>query len=353
MKIGFIDWGGGQASLYTFTKKSGVLTLDNKNSVETGVNLDQKSLAGLKESKLHDIYLSLPRELISFRELDFPFSDEKKISDIITFELEGLLLGNAEDYVIDHIITESFEERTRVLAACVEKAKLREAINAFASAGLEPKVITSLELRIFGNDYERVLTEDAADGDKRVEAAKDEIAEPSIDLRRGELSFTGDIESFIKVSNVTAFLILILLIIFGVNATVKYNLLKKEKLLLEAEAEKSFRSLFPEDAKIIDVSRQLEGNVNILKKKKEVLGGVAVLDIMSGITDLSDNLAVLDEIRADSTNIIIKGTSATFKDVESLKEALSARFDNVSVTESSSTIDKKVSFAIVMKGRGV
>lgn len=349
MKIGFADWTGEELHFYTFQKKGSSLKLEGTRTISLQGEPEQSALAALKTAGMNELYLSLPAALLSLRELEFPFADEKKISDTIAYELEGLLLGDTEDYCIDHIVTESYDNSSKVLAVCMEKTKLDGIIRTFTAAGLEPKVITSLDLRISGNNYDRILQGQTEDKTVRSDSAREELIHPSINIRRGELSFTGDIKRFVKISNISALLVLFLLILFGVNLTLRYKLLNKEHNLLMSQVEGSFRSAFPEETKVVDISRQFTSNVNILKNKKAVLAGIAPLDMLKSITDITDDLATLDEIRADGDNIVIKGIVPEFKDVEVLKNSLSASFDNVNVTDSTSTTGDKISFTIVMK----
>ncbi|MBI4826900.1 MAG: hypothetical protein HY807_10860 [Nitrospirae bacterium] len=349
MKIGFADWTGEELHLYTFQKKGSSLILENTRSIPVQGELEQSALASLKTSGMSYLYLSLPASFLSLRELEFPFADEKKISDTIAYELEGLLLGDTSGYCIDHIVTSSSDTGSKVLAVCMEKTRLDAIIRTFTAAGLEPKVITSLDMRISGNDYDRILQGETQDEEIRANAAKEELVHPSINIRRGELSFTGDIERFVRISNLSALLILLLLIISGVNLTLKYKLLCREHNMLLSQVEGAFRSAFPEDTKVVDITRQFTSNVNILKNKKAMLAGIAPLDMLGRITDITNDLATLDEIRADGDNIVIKGIVPAFKDVEALKNSLSASFNNVSVTDSTSTTGDKISFTIVMK----
>ncbi|MDO8282378.1 MAG: hypothetical protein Q7U10_07120 [Thermodesulfovibrionia bacterium] len=349
MKIGFADWTDEELHFYTFQKKGSSLTLENTSSIPVQGEPEQSALAALKASGMSYIYLSLPAAFLSLRELEFPFADEKKISDTIAYELEGLLLGDTSGYCIDHIVTSSSDTGSKVLAVCMEKAKLDAIIKTFTAAGLEPKVVTSLDLRLSGNNYDRILEAQTQDKEIRADAAREELIHPSINIRRGDLSFTGDIKKFINISNLTALLVLLLLIIFGVNLTLKYKLISREHNMLISQVEGAFRSTFPEDTKVVDITRQFTSNVNILKNKKKMLSGIAPLDMLGRITDITNDLATLDEIRADGDNIIIKGIVPAFKDVEALKNSLSASFDNVSVTDSTSTTGDKISFTIVMK----
>ena len=83
-----------------------------------------------------------------------------------------------------------------------------------------------------------------------------------------------------------------------------------------------YKQVFPEDKKFINIERQFEGNINALKKRKAVLVGIPVLDILMDVTLKSNGKATLSEFSADGTNILIRGTSKSFEDVEAIKNTL-------------------------------
>ena len=153
MRTGFIDWTEKEIILFVFEQNMHVDTM----TVPVEGKLDQSTLTPLLNKNLEQTYLSIPLNLLTLRELTFPFSDKLKIKDTISYELEGLLLGSVSDYSIDHIITDTFDSGCKVLAVCIEKTKLGEIINTFSSAGLEPKAVTSIELSVSGGKSENII----------------------------------------------------------------------------------------------------------------------------------------------------------------------------------------------------
>ncbi len=351
-KIGFIDWTERELDFYIFEKKGNQLTLTDTISIHLKGELNQNSLSSLEQTNIKDTYLSVPVNTLSFRELRFPFSDKDKIRDSIPYELEGILLGDISDYSIDHIVSESLEDTTKILAVCIEKTKLKEIINTLSSVGIEPKVVTSIDLQLSGGDYEKLLGGQESGEEIRATAAKEELVNPSINLRQNELAYKGDIERIKKTFQLTAIFVLILFLIFGLDITLRFKLLRNQYTSLTKEIHSIYSSAFPADEKIVDAVRQFRRNLNILKRKKNVLIGIPALDILRNIANHTDNVT-LGEFKADKKNIFIKGTAASFEDVESLKNTLSSSFKNVKVMDSNVSVDKKISFTIVMREKTI
>jgi len=349
MKTGFIDWTENNLNLYVFEKRAGQYNLLDSSSFPLEGELDTEALNSLPVARCDNICLSVPLDLLTLREQAFPFSEKDKIRDTLPFELEGVLLGSTSDYVIDHIIIESYEVGSRVLAVCMEKSRLKKIIDMFSSADLEPKLITSLDARLSGGKSEALLEAAVSDAAIRAEAARQEVSGPLINLRRDELAYMGDVVKLVGKLRMTAVLVLILLIVLAANSTFRFMTLKKEHKLFTDEIDGIYRQVFPEDKKIIDTDRQFRGNMNMLIKKKTALGGVPVLDIMKDIAEQNNKNVTLHEFSADGKNIIIKGTAKSFEDVEALKNKIAALFKEIKVTDSGATVDKLINFTIVMR----
>lgn len=349
MKAAFIDWSGKNLNLYLFEEVSGRYRIADSRSVAIDGELTSALLNSLPLTGNEIIYLSIPFDLLTLREQSFPFSEKDKISETITYELEGILLGSVNEYSIDHIIVEKNDSATKALAVCLEKMRLQEIIHTFSLAGLDPKVITSLDLRLTGGRSESLLEEPTSDNKAREEAAAKEIQNPLINLRRDELSYTGDIEKLKKNLRVTALLALILFLILSAAAALKLVTVKKEDEALNSRMHAVYRNIFPEDKKIVDIERQFSGNLNKLRKKMAALAGVPALNILQDIANHKHKQITLHELVADEKNIIIKGTANSFEDVESLKENLSSVFGNVKVADSGATAGKKINFTIIMQ----
>ncbi len=349
MKSGFIDWTENDLHLYIFEKKAGHHALVDRSSVALDGDPDIDLLSSLSCAGCEEIFLSLPPGRLTLREKSFPFSGKEKIRETLSYELEGILLGSVSDYSIDHTVIESFDEGTQVLAVCLEKKILNNIISLFSSAGLEPKVITSLDLRLSGGRSDALLEETEPDGDARSRAAAEEMLNPSINLRQEELSYMGDIVKFVKKIRTSAVLVLILLIVLAAGSTIKLLAMKREHSSLSSELQKAYHRVFPEDKKIIDAERQLMGNMNMLIKKKAALGGVSVLDALRDIAVMKKTDITLNEFNADGKNIVMKGTAQSFEDVESLKNNLSSAYNDVKVMDTDATTDKKISFTVILR----
>jgi hypothetical protein len=291
MKIGFIDWTDNSLTLYLFKKEAGRYDFIDSLSSPLEGELTYSDISALVKDNIATTYLSLPINYLTLREEIFPFSDKTKIKDTISYELEGMLLGSTNDYSIDHIITESTDTGSKVLAVCIENKKLLDIINLFSSAGLEPKFITSVDLRLAGGNSIKLLEGPVLDPNIRVSAAKEEIADPYINLRQNEHAYTGDIDRLKGSIRVSAFLVLILLILFGAMSYLKMSAVQKDNALLVKKTEAIYRRIFPKDRKIVDIGRQFKGQMNILKKKKNALAGIPVLDIMNSISMLMEKVS--------------------------------------------------------------
>jgi len=49
-------------------------------------------------------YMALPGEMLAVRALDLPFSDARKIEQVVGYELEGQIVHALQDVVFDHVV---------------------------------------------------------------------------------------------------------------------------------------------------------------------------------------------------------------------------------------------------------
>jgi type II secretory pathway component PulL len=349
LKTGFIDWTENNLHFYLLDKQGGQIRILDSHSVPIDEELNPSLLTSFIKVKTDEIYLSLPLDLLTLREISFPFSDRSKISNTISYELEGILIGNTNDYSIDHIVIESTDGSSKVLAACIEKKKLQEIIGMLSALDLEPKVITSLDLQLSGGDSNKLFDEAVSDKESRAAAALQELLNPSINLRQDELFYQGDIERLKKKLRLTAVLSIIILIILSTSSGLSFINLNKEQKSLNNKIESIYRGVFPEDKKIVDVGRQFKGKMNTLIKKKEALAGIPVLDILRNIAVKKDRKITLHGFNSDGKNLIIKGAAKSFEDVESFKNTLATEFKGVKVMDSETSADKQIIFSIIMQ----
>jgi general secretion pathway protein L len=87
----------------------------------------------------------------TLRLLTMPFSDPKKIEQVLGYELESQILGELEGLVYDSVISstrlgEDGTSTTHVIAVAAEKALVRAHIDALGAVGAEPRVIGAAAL---------------------------------------------------------------------------------------------------------------------------------------------------------------------------------------------------------------
>lgn len=343
-KLGFIDWMENKLSLYIFEKKGSQYALIDTKSVPLKEELSGLHLKPFLDNDITYIYLSLPVNLLSIRRLSLPFSDREKIKDIIPFELDGILLGDIKGYSIDYLISGTEGNGSNVLAACIEKARLKDIITTFSSIGLEPAIVTSIELQFLRSA--ETLPELSAE--KHAEAVINELANPTINLRKDELAYKGDIDRIRKSIRLTATLVFTLVLIFSFSIAIKFMSLKRENNSIKHQLRAIYQSEFPKDA-IVEPVRQFKGHINAMKEKEEILVGVAVLDTLLNIANLKNKDIILNELNIKKEGVLIKGTAQSFEDVDGFKNTLSSSFTEVKVIDSRTLPDKKIIFSIIAK----
>lgn len=116
--------------------------------------------------------VSMPPNQVSFRNIRVPFKDQKKIRQIIPFELEPTLPVPVEDVIIDFqpIKSPDAKDESDIIAASVEKSRLKLYLDSLVSLKAEPEIITvggyaaCLCLTKFSNIPENCLFMDIEDG---------------------------------------------------------------------------------------------------------------------------------------------------------------------------------------------
>ncbi|HXU72398.1 MAG TPA: pilus assembly protein PilM [Polyangia bacterium] len=87
----------------------------------------------------------------TLRLLTMPFSDPKKIEQVLGYELESQILGELDGLVYDSVISttrlgEGGTSTTNVIAVAAQKETVKERVDALAAIGAEPRVIGAAAL---------------------------------------------------------------------------------------------------------------------------------------------------------------------------------------------------------------
>lgn len=98
----------------------------------------KKSIEGISLPGV-EVIVSLPPRLVSYRNLQVPFKDPKKIRQVLPFELEPTLPYPVEDLMIDSQVI-SQGEKTDILVGFVLKAEFLKILDTFKSLAIEPRM---------------------------------------------------------------------------------------------------------------------------------------------------------------------------------------------------------------------
>ena len=88
--------------------------------------------------------VSIPADLVSFRNIKVPFQDLKKIRQILPFELEPALPVSVEDVIVDFqpVYLDDRNGETDIIAAAIEKSQVKKYLDTLSSFNIEPDIVT-------------------------------------------------------------------------------------------------------------------------------------------------------------------------------------------------------------------
>ena len=84
------------------------------------------------------LYLALPGDALSIRTLELPFTDQRKIDQVIGYELEGQIVYSLEDVVFDHVVVRSGDDGSSVLAVAARRDVVAAWLDALKGKGIDP-----------------------------------------------------------------------------------------------------------------------------------------------------------------------------------------------------------------------
>jgi type IV pilus assembly protein PilM len=85
--------------------------------------------------------LSLPANVVSFRTLELPFDNPKKIAQTLEFELESLIPFEIEDLLFDYALVESGKGISKALTTYIPEHAFGDFLKRIEKTGLEPRYI--------------------------------------------------------------------------------------------------------------------------------------------------------------------------------------------------------------------
>ena len=93
------------------------------------------------------IHTALPGEMLALRVLDLPFSDARKVEQVVGYELEGQIMHDLSEVVMDHVILsapstgESEAAVSRALAVAARTQDITAFLASLKDCGVDPRTL--------------------------------------------------------------------------------------------------------------------------------------------------------------------------------------------------------------------
>ena len=343
MKAAFFDLKGEELTVLTLEK--------NGNTSVSGVASSMPPFEEYSES-----YLSLPISLLNFRVVEVPFQDEKKLREMLPFEIDGLILGGHETIVFDTYPLQGEDGKHKVLVVYVLKDTLRAHLNKLKSAGFDPRAVTSIELSYaIGSSASepeimgRILSPGILVQGDRAKIAIKEMASPIVNLRREEFAYTADTEKTKKSLRVTALLAALLFVVFLSDMVLTTWSLKRANSSITDDLRRTYLSIFPNEKKISSEVYQLRAHLKELQDKESTFIGISPLQVLLDLTRLSRPGVSLSEITIDRELIVVKGECPSLSDVQKIKNDLEGFLASVTISDTKTSVQNQTLFTITAK----
>lgn len=337
-------------SLYTFDAKSGKFIYSEE--ITPSPDLRQR----IAEKKIEEFYLSLPLSMLSFRILNLPFSDKKKITEVIPFELQSLIMENVDDIVFDSVCLGKEDGGFNVLVVYIEKSRFGSLLSVLSNAGIDPVITGSIEIGyILKETTDPVqITERLIDyaerADIKIEEKKDFISEelknPTINLRTGAFEFRGDTEKFSRAFRVMTFLLIVIAIVIDLDISFRILRDRKDITVIRREMKRSYSELFPSEKKITDEIYQLKAHLKEVREKRDLVGGVRVTEFLLKLSQMRSGGIVFHEIGVSTEGLSLKGEAASIDEINNLKTVLLGVIQEINTSDIKPLAGGRLGFAI-------
>jgi type II secretory pathway component PulL len=311
-------------------------------------------------------YVSLPVNCLNFRIVHLPFSDKEKMKKVIPMELESLILESPERVAFDAVTLKSDEGGAEVLIVYVKKDLLQQIMGNLARVKIDPCVITSVDLGTaigaapdphdpaFAEFLAKWLIDPPGQNEaERMEAMRQEILKPAINLRTGPFIYRKDAEKIRKMIRRTTVIALALALAIHANILLQAYTLKGEMASIRLEMHNLYKSLFPAETRIVDELYQMKSHMKELEIKKDALIGISLLKFLSELSKRKDLHVSYQNIQIEKGGLVkMRAEAIKMEDLAFVKTKLSEYLSDVSLTDIKPAVNGRVIFTVVAKDKG-
>ncbi len=360
-RVAYLELMGAESRAYIFEDETGRLMQELSFEYAPDKPIELELPEGVEET-----IVSVPLAELGIRALDIPIADIKSIRDILPFELEGMILGNPQEMVIDAIPLVSLEKETeedakqRVLAIYMENDKLASMLEMFKGAKIDPRAVTSSELAEMvkglkngSNLTDMVVGTISLNENERLELARDESTnEPTVNFRMGKFAYTKEEEKTKLMLFKTAALAAALLLALSGHMILKASGLSNSAALINAKSLQIYSELFTgqKPPNTNGLKYKAEAKVKALRDKAELYREADMLGLMMHLQSTNKPGLKLNEITVDNRTVIIKGVAKKLDDVHAFRDDLAGTPDGmlqkVTISESGASATGDTAFTI-------
>ncbi|MBI4689804.1 MAG: hypothetical protein HY754_06015, partial [Nitrospirae bacterium] len=239
----------------------------------------------------------------------------------------------------------------------IEKAVLSKIIEGFKRFGIDPRVVTSIELNHMIRDFnpEKLLDPIDMKHEERIDASIKELKANTFNLRRGEFSYTKDTERIKRSLRATAVLGILTLFLVALFFVLKITSAREDIFTQQREMNKIYSDIFPvapgdsprgDDKKTVPNLYQLKARIKEMKDKRERLIGYSPLNLLLDISGVERGTVVFNEIVMDKGSVTLRGEAGSFNDIQKIKEDLTRILSDVNISDSKTSAQGRVLFTI-------
>ncbi len=117
------------------------------------------------------VAVALGGGLVATHLVTLPFTDPKRIEQVLPAEVEGAIPFDLAEVVWDYAVLGQIGGKTDVLVGIIKKTILREHLSALEAAGIDPRVVTLAPLALAGLGEKNLLSGTAEPAAELVTAA--------------------------------------------------------------------------------------------------------------------------------------------------------------------------------------
>jgi len=346
--IGFVEIQDERPVLHTFEKINGGYSFFESREFQD----NDAYLAGLIE-KLDRVFFGMPVEDLHFRVLKLPFTDRKKVEDIIPMQLEGMVSDSIKNIVYDFLVLGKADDQYRIAVAFSLKEAVRKYIDLLSGFGVRPEVITSVEgFSAFSADSLESLFDvpkARVNGEERLKLMAEMIGTDTVNLAKGEFSFRKAVEKARSLFRVTIALYFVVCVLLGAHFLIDMGNASKRERELKKEMTKLYTALIPDAGKVVDPLYQLRSKVKQIKGKKTEINDVHPLRVLESIARTWVAGRAAEGVKVSGDLITVSGEAQNAEEVSSIADVLETEFGVKPVIETKQVSGGKTGYTLQIR----